>query len=142
MSNNFLINQLIDENGNIIFSLINNMGENNVEDLANFLSKDIGNKNDKPISKNQLRKFYDSFLKIYFNKSKSEEKKIQLLLLKAQAEYSSKGTPKIKRFKDIFENRVNIIISKNDDEFKNNLNAFKLHFEALVGYFPEKKIKK
>lgn len=130
------ITSLVDSSGNVLTSLISDIGNNNVKELAELLSQKSQDKNKKPIEKNQLRKFYDSFLKVYFSQSSEDAKRIQLLMLKAQAEYSERRL-KIKDFRDFFSNRIEIVVKSNDEQFKNNLNAFKLHFEALVGYFPK-----
>lgn len=130
------ITSLIDENGNVLKNLVSDMGDNNVKSLAELLSRKTDNKSKKPIEKNQLRKFYDSFLKVYNNRSSDESKKIQLLMLKAQAEYSEKRLS-ISDFKDFFSNRVELVVKSDGESFQNNLNALKLHFEALVGYFPK-----
>lgn len=130
------IEALTDNSGNVLKNLISDNGENNVKDLAELLSRKTEDKNKKPIEKNQLRKFYDMFLKIYFVQSSEDAKKIQLLMLKAQSEYSERRL-KIIDFKEFISNRINIVVKKNGEEFINNLNAFKLHFEALVGYFPK-----
>lgn len=129
------IEKFLDENGLIIKPLINDSGEKNVKELAEYLARDEGEI--KKITVNQVRKFYDTFLKIYYNKSLFEEKKIQLIILKAQVEYSVKRL-KIVNFGKFFNNRINILVKiNNEDEFQKNLDAFKLHFEALIGYFPK-----
>lgn len=130
------ITSLIDENGNVLKNLVSDMGDNNVKSLAELLSRRTDNKAKKPIEKNQLRKFYDSFLKVYNNRSSDDSKKIQLLMLKAQAEYSEKRLS-ISDFKDFFSNRIELVVKSDGETFRNNLNALKLHFEALVGYFPK-----
>lgn len=127
------IKKLVDENGIVLKNLVSDFGENNVKDLAEFL----GMRSTKPIDRNQLRKFYDSFLKIYFSNSSNDSKKIQLLMLKAQAEYSERRL-KIIDFKKFFANRIDLVVMSEDSTFKCNLEALKLHFEALVGYFPNK----
>ncbi len=130
----FDVDRLIDDNGLVLKKLISDMGENTVKDLAEKLSKD--DVQSKKITINQVRKYYDNFLKIYHNKSSIEEKKIQLIMLKAQVEYSVKRL-KIINFGKFFSNRIAIIVQSDDELFQKNLDAFKLHFEALVGYFPK-----
>jgi CRISPR type III-A-associated protein Csm2 len=124
----------LDANGLIEKSLINDTGDKNVKDLAEYLAKDEGES--KKISINQVRKFYDTFLKIYHNNSLSDEKKIQLIMLKAQVEYAVKRL-KIYNFGKFFDNRINILVKSENEIFLKNLDAFKLHFEALIGYFPK-----
>jgi len=131
----FNVNRLIDDNGLVLKGLISDMGENNVKELAESLSKDYGEQI-KKITINQVRKYYDNFLKIYHNKADIEEKKIQLIMLKAQVEYSVKRL-KFINFGEFFSNRISIIVQSDDELFQKNLDAFKLHFEALVGYFPK-----
>lgn len=122
------------KDGVIKQELISDTGQNNVKDLADFLTKKVEDKYDKPISTNQLRKFYDTFLKIYNTEQDEPAKKVQLLLLKAQVEYSVKRLY-IKRFGNFMANRINIVLKTNN--FKENLDAFKMHFEALIAYFPK-----
>jgi CRISPR type III-A-associated protein Csm2 len=130
------ITALTDENGNVLTNLVSDFGSDNVKELAELLSRKTNDKFKMPIEKNQLRKFYDSFLKIYNNKSSVDSKKIQLLMLKAQAEYSEKRL-KISDFKKFFSNRIELVVKSDSVSFTNNLHALKLHFEALVGYFPK-----
>jgi|WetSurMetagenome_2_1015567.scaffolds.fasta_scaffold535893_2 CRISPR type III-A-associated protein Csm2 len=131
----YTIDKLVDDNKNVIKELISDNGENNIKEIAEFLSKE--NYPNKAITVNQLRKYYDTFLKIYYNKSTREEKKIQLLMLKAQVEYSSKRL-KIFDFEKFFSNRISLVL-KEENDFEKTLDALKLHFEALVGYFPKTK---
>lgn len=130
------INSFFDDNGKILKNLISDEGTENVRTLAVKLSE-RGNNNDiKPIEKNQLRKFYDNFLKIYHSQTSDEAKKVQLLMLKAQAEYAERRL-KIRDFKEYISNRISLVVKQEGEHFKKNLDAFKLHFEALVGYFPK-----
>lgn len=130
----FAIDRLVDDKGLVRKELINDVGQNNVKDLADYLSRDEGDS--EKITVNQVRKFYDSFLKIYHNTSSVEEKRIQLLMLKAQVEYSVKKL-KIVNFGKFFANRISFVIQAENEDFQKNLDAFKLHFEALIGYFPK-----
>jgi len=131
--------------GTIHQSLITNNGEKNINDLIQYLIKPIKyfderkKKNiqvNKALTINQLRKFYDSFLNIYNIKANENEKKIQLLMLKANADYSAKRLV-TNRFKIVLANRIDLIVKESGEDFKKNLNAFKLHFEALVAYYPK-----
>jgi len=143
---NLEIKSFLDSNGNILQNLINNIGDNNPMECAEILTRPkIENpdpKNPKkkikdyPIEKNQIRKFYDSFLKIYNAQVDEETKKIMLLMQKAHTEYSEKRL-NITRFRIFYLNRIDIVVSKSGDEFKKNMNALKLNFEALIGYFPK-----
>jgi ribosomal protein L20 len=121
------ITALTDENGNVLTNLVSDFGSDNVKELAELLSRKTNDKFKMPI---------DSFLKIYNNKSSVDSKKIQLLMLKAQAEYSEKRL-KISDFKKFFSNRIELVVKSDSVSFTNNLHALKLHFEALVGYFPK-----
>lgn len=136
--NSITITSFFDSQGQLLKNLISDQGRENIKEIIDFLqfqNKDKLNRNEK-LNINQLRKFYDSFLKIYNTKVDETEKKIQLLMLKANAEYSAKRLH-TNRFKDFLSNRINIVVSKNGEDFKKNLNAFKLHFEALVAYYPK-----
>lgn len=126
-------------------ALITNDGEKNINNLIEYLIEPLDyfderrKKNiqlNKPLTLNQLRKFYDAFLKIYNTKSDEKEKKIQLLMLKANAEYSAKRLF-TNRFKIFLANRIDLVVKKSGKDFKKNLDAFKLHFEALVAYYPK-----
>ena len=129
--------------------LITNQDDKNIDDLIAYILEKVEIKRydqkknretskniNKPLTVNQLRKFYDSFLKIYNNTSDEKEKKVQLIMLKANAEYSAKRL-ETKRFNIFFSNRINLVVAKQGEEFKKNLNAFKLHLEALVAYYPK-----
>ncbi len=132
------------DNDQIKQNLINDNGQNNLKELIDLLIDKVEVKDKRGkfqklndgLKINQVRKFYDNFLRIYHSRISENEKKIQLLMLKSNAEYSANRL-KTKRFEIFLSNRINIVIRKNDDEFIKYLNAFKLHFEALVGYFPK-----
>ena len=131
----FEIQNFLSDSGLIDLKLISGNGKGNVKDLATFLSTDT--KDSKKINTNQLRKFYDDFINIYNNLLSYQEKKVQLIMLKAHAEYSSKRL-KCDNFNKIFQNRINVLVKfDNETDFMKNLDAFKLHFEALIGYFPK-----
>lgn len=132
------ITSFFDKNGQLLTPLITDEGTGNIRELIEYLReqiKDRTNRNEK-LNINQLRKFYDTFLKIYNTKSEEKEKKIQLLMLKANAEYSAKRL-NTNRFKEFLANRINLVISKSGEDFNKNLKALKLHFEALVAYYPK-----
>lgn len=122
------------EEGKVKPELISDIGQNNVKELAEFLTRKVEDRYDKSITTNQLRKFYDSFLKIYITEQDDSAKKIQLLLLKAQVEYAEKRLY-IKRFGKFMRNRVEVLLKA--ENFKLNLDAFKIHFESLIAYFPK-----
>jgi CRISPR type III-A-associated protein Csm2 len=109
--------------------LISDVGENNVAIIASDL------KQNSRLNSNQLRKFYDSFLRIYNANIDVNTKKIQLLMLKANAEYSA-GRLKTKPFADFLKDRINIVLNQ-DQDFDKYIKALKLHLEALVAYFPK-----
>ena len=132
------ITSFFDDKGQLLTPLITDEGEGNIRELIEYLReqiKDRNNRNEK-LNINQLRKFYDTFLKLYNTKSDEKEKKIQLLMLKANAEYSAKRL-NTNRFKEFLANRINLVIAKSGEDFNKNLKALKLHFEALVAYYPK-----
>ncbi len=132
------IKSFFDKEGNILPELISDSGNGNVKELIEFIrenNRDQNYRNEK-LNINQLRKFYDTFLKIYNTKIEEKEKKVQLIMLKANAEYSAKRLH-TNRFKDFIKNRINLVVSKTGEDFNKNLKAFKLHFEALVAYYPK-----
>lgn len=132
------ISSFFDEKGQLLSHLITDEGPGNIKEIIEYLReqiKDRNNRNEK-LNINQLRKFYDTFLKLYNTRSEEKEKKIQLLMLKANAEYSAKRL-NTNRFKEFLADRINLVVSKSGEDFIKNLNAFKLHFEALVAYYPK-----
>ncbi|HRI85841.1 MAG TPA: type III-A CRISPR-associated protein Csm2 [Ignavibacteria bacterium] len=134
---NFLkIDSLLDDNGIIRTVLINDIGDNNAKYLAEILSQKLEDKKDKQIEKNQIRKFYDNFLRIYNSNVDEGTKKVMLLMQKAHTEYSEKRL-NIRRFKIFYTSRLDSVISKNGSDFQKNLDALKLHLEAVIGYFPK-----
>jgi len=148
--NQILINDLF-EGEKIKQTLISDQGTNNVKELGKILYESCEletNETDKKgkrkrikfnsqLTNNQIRKYYDSFLKIYYSVVEPDVKKIQLLMLKANAEYSAERNGTY-RFGKFLNNRLSLVISKSGDDFQKYLDAFKLHFEALVGYYPRK----
>lgn len=139
------------EGNQIKRELISDIGEGNVKELGKILNENSEIETDEvdrrgkkkkikfnsQLTNNQIRKYYDSFLKIYYSKVDPDVKKIQLLMLKANSEYSAERNGTF-RFGTFLNNRLNIVISKPNTEFDKYLDAFKLHFEALVGYYPRK----
>lgn len=109
--------------------LINNIGDNNVQKLAGLLA-------DK-VTINQVRKHYDAFLRVYNTKNDIEQKKVQLIMLKANVIYNAKRNNQILMWLFI-DNRFNIVLARGDNDFSKYVYAMKLHFEALIGYFPKK----
>ncbi|NUN09543.1 MAG: type III-A CRISPR-associated protein Csm2 [Ignavibacteriaceae bacterium] len=138
---NIQIQSLTDSKGKVLENLISDNGTGNVKEIVEFIRSD-GYLNTKKQFKqvllhiNQLRKFYDSFLKVVNNNAEEKEKKIQLLMIKANAEYAAKRL-RTNRFKDFLSNRIDLVVKQNDTNFQNNLRALKLHFEALVAYYPK-----
>ena len=124
----YKITTFLDGNGNIHQHLISNNGKKNVGELANFLSLE-------KLTSNQARKFYDAFVKIYNQQTDENVKKIQLLVLKAQAEYSYKRKTIKERFKSFIENRLDVLVKSSN--FIKELEAFKLHFQSLIAYLPK-----
>lgn len=133
-----MISSFFDTNGQILTNLITDAGKSNIKDVIDFLNQPIKERDyrNSKLNINQLRKFYDTFLKVYNNKVEENEKKIQLLMLKANAEYSAKRL-NTNRFKEFLTNRINIVVSKSGEDFSKNLKALKLHLEALVAYYPK-----
>lgn len=136
--NTIIINTFFDSTGNLLPQLISDSGAGNIKEIIDFIrefKKESNYRNEK-LNINQLRKFYDTFLKIYNTRVDEKEKKIQLIMLKANAEYSAKRLH-TNRFKEFLTNRINLVVAKNGEDFIKYLKAFKLHFEALVAYYPK-----
>lgn len=136
--NGIMISSFFDSNGQLLTNLITDTGGGNIKEVIDFLNEPIRDRSyrNSKLNINQLRKFYDTFLKLYNTKSEEKEKKIQLLMLKANAEYSAKRL-NTNRFKEFLSNRINLVVSKYGEEFNKNLKALKLHLEALVAYYPK-----
>jgi len=132
------IKTFFDKDGNLLLQLISDSGSGNIKELIEFIREyiKVQNYRNEKLNINQLRKFYDTFLKIFNTKVDEKEKKIQLLMLKANAEYSAKRLH-TNRFREFLSNRINLVVAQNGDSFKAYLRAFKLHFEALVAYYPK-----
>ena len=132
------ITSYFDSSGQLLTNLISDQGSGNIREIIEYLREQNRDrdKRNKKLNINQLRKFYDTFLKVYNNKTEESEKKVQLLMLKANAEYSAKRL-NTNRFKVFLANRINIVVSKSGEDFIKNLKALKLHFEALVAYYPK-----
>ncbi len=136
--NSLEIKTFFDSNGNLLPQLISDNGSGNVKEIIDYIREEIRDRNNRneKLNINQLRKFYDTFLKIYNTKVDEKEKKIQLIMLKANAEYSAKRLH-TNRFKEFLSNRINLVVTQNGENFNKYLKAFKLHFEALVAYYPK-----
>lgn len=136
--NTLEIKTFFDSNGNLLPELISDSGNGNIKELIEKIREYIKRQDyrNERLNINQLRKFYDTFLKIYNNKVDEKEKKIQLIMLKANAEYSAKRLH-TNRFKEFLSNRINLVVAQNGEAFEKFLKAFKLHFEALVAYYPK-----
>jgi len=141
-----VIADFFDNDGKLLTPLISDEGKNNLKQLIYLLTEQVriqDNRNPRKKIKindslkgNQLRKFYDSFNRIYNSKIDEDQKKVQLLMLKSNGEYSANRL-KIKRFEIFLSNRINIVLKKSGKDFERYIEALKLHFEALVGYFPK-----
>lgn len=145
-SEDYKINTFFSNETEMIDSaLISNIGEKNITHLIEYLTQEVKKYDErkrkevfvnKELSNNQLRKYYDNFLKIYNTKVDEKEKKIQLIMLKANSEYSAKRLT-TNRFKEFLSNRINLVVAQKGNAFDKFLKAFKLHFEALVAYYPK-----
>lgn len=137
-------NGFFDSKNQIRRELINNEGTNNLKEVIDVLTSTdeygrsaSGKKlENKPLNINQLRKFYDSFLRIFNAKTEVANKKVQLLMLKANAEYSANRLGNY-YFNYFLQQRIDVVIKQPEEKFNDNLRALKLHLEALVGYFPK-----
>lgn len=115
----------------------------NVKDIGEILSEpgikpfDGEAKKDKALSITQVRNFYLDFQHIIDQVGDFKQKKISLLMLKANIEYSARRN-KLRRFAVMMHNRINIVLRSNEVDFNKNLNAFHKNFEAFVAYFPKK----
>jgi len=147
LKSKIIIEDFFDSEGNIKIELLNDTGNNNVKETAYILSEKIEDPSARDRRKsvlssdlkiNQVRKFYDAFLNVFNSKKiPMNEKKVKLLMLKSNAEYSANRL-KVSTLEMFIKNRLDLVLlQKSEKDFNNYLNAFKLHFEALVGYFPK-----
>ncbi|MCC6548473.1 MAG: type III-A CRISPR-associated protein Csm2 [Ignavibacteriaceae bacterium] len=132
----YSIEGFFDSRNVIRTELICDMGDNNVKDLAVRLANGDVAAGDKKLKVNQLRKFYDSYVRIIRADIPEDQMKVQLLMFSANAQYSGDRL-KLRLFKLFIKQRVGFVIQSSDDLFKKACDAFKLHFEALVAYFPK-----
>lgn len=137
------INSLL-EKGSIPSHLISNISydkKKSVDCLGKILAKKgrkkfPGEKKaDNALTITQVRNFYHSFQQIYDRKLETREAKISLLMLKANIEYTARRKC-LRRFAIMMHSRIDILVKCDDADFSANLEAFKLHFEAFVAYFP------
>ena len=120
--NEILIDDFFNEGKQLIKEMIYNEGNINVMNLGILLNtKEVNPQNNKDIINETLT----------IN---------QILMLKANSEYSAERL-KTKRFALFMHNRINMVVKRKED-FQKYLDAFKLHFEALVGYYPRDKKEK
>lgn len=128
--------ELLNKDGSINESLLGQGAIDTVESLMK--SKKENNKvTEAPVSSNNLRKFYDQFLKIYDSRAGLHEKRVMLLMMKAHTHYSVKRLKYVQLDNFIKDRIDNVLSSTTEDDFKKRLKAFKLNFEAVVGYFKD-----
>ena len=135
----FVIDGFFSEDGTIHFHLISDLDDGkhkNVQEIGKLLSE--RGQGDAPLTITQLRKFYYKFQQIFEQNLDDNQKKISLLMLKANFEYSSKRM-KVHRFARMMKNRIDIVVKSSDKEFKMNIEALNRNFEALVAYYPTAK---
>lgn len=147
LDSEYLIIQDFFKNDSIHYYLISDLPDGNhknVEEVGVYLSSNgrlvipAGKTfNDKPLSINQLRKYYYKFQQIFEQKVDNNQKRISLLMLKANIEYSAKRLD-IRRFAILMHNRIDLVVKSPEAEFIKNLEAFNRNFEALVAYYPTK----
>ncbi len=131
--------KLVDNEGRVLESLIGESALKQAEELQERSKNKEGREFRKGVSSNNLRKFYDQFLKIYDSRVDSGSKRVMLLMMKAHIHYSS-GRLNYRKFNQFISERIDAVLSsQTDKDFANLLKAFKLNFEAVVGYFPKSK---
>lgn len=133
----YSIEGFFEDKGVVRSELICDIGKNNVKELALRLARGDENANDKPLKVNQLRKFYDSYVRIIRANIPDDEKKVQLLMFSANARYSG-NSMRLKLLRLFIEQRIKYVLQAPESQFNKTCEAFKLHFEALVAYFPKK----
>jgi CRISPR type III-A-associated protein Csm2 len=138
----FSINGFFETDGQIKAPLISDTGRGNVRQLADRLAAGKKDAGDAALNPHQLRKFYDAFSLLEsvhrMNRSKTAENeaKVQLLMLKANAHYAGQRL-KTRLFNLFIEERISLVLNANGDQFNESMKVFKLHFGALVAYFPK-----
>lgn len=98
------------------------------------------NKDDKlvedALSSNQLRNFYNEFLRIRDLPSDDKTKIVQIKLLEAKVKYKKTNSPK--EMKQIFVDFITALVNQIGDSIEKFNNSC-LIMEAIVGFFPKKK---
>lgn len=126
--------KLINEDGSVREELLSKEADEVVE----LISKNVKQNNrtlEAGVTSNNLRKFYDQFLKIYNSQTDYKSKRIMLLIMKAHTHYSVKRLKYIQFDKFISERIDEVLNSNSELIFNQKLKAFKLNFEVVVGYF-------
>ncbi len=138
----FSIKGFFEANGQIKAPLISDTGTGNVKQLADRLAAGKKEAGDAALNPHQLRRFYDAFVLIEsvhrMNRSKTAENetKVQLLMLKANAHYAGQRL-KTRMFNLFMEERISLVLNAKGVQFNESMRVFKLHFGALVAYFPK-----
>lgn len=138
----FSIQGFFESDGQIKAPLISDTGTGNVKKLADRLAAGRKDAGDAVLNPHQLRRFYDAFSLIEsvhkMNKSKTAENetKVQLLMLKANAHYAGQRL-KTRMFNLFMEERISLVLKAKGKEFNESMRVFKMHFGALVAYFPK-----
>jgi len=100
----------------------------------------IGNRTDKMVenalSSNQLRNFYNEFLRIRDLPSDDKSKLVQIKLLEAKVKY--KKTNSSRDMKQIFVDLITALIKQIGNSIERFENSC-LIMEAIVGFFPKNK---
>lgn len=126
---------------NYFISNLDNENHKSVKVLGEILSKKgikpfAGEKKaDDALTITQVRNFYHYFQQIYDRKLEPKQTKIALLMMKSNIEYTARRKH-LRRFATMMHSRIEILVKSDDAVFNANLEAFKLHFEAFVAYFP------
>lgn len=130
--------KLVNEDGSVYEKLLSDEALESVELISKKKKESRNGKEvtvEDAVTSNNLRKFYDQFLKIYDSKADHKTKRIMLLILKAHTHYSVRRL-KYVQFNKFISDRIDAVLSSNDEkDFNNKLKAFKLNFEVVVGYF-------
>jgi CRISPR type III-A-associated protein Csm2 len=130
--------KLVNEDGTVYENLLSDDALKSVEIISKKKTENRDGREvtvEDAVTSNNLRKFYDQFLKIYDSKADYKAKRIMLLIMKAHTHYSVRRL-KYVQFNNFISERIDAVLSSsNENDFNNKLKAFKLNFEVVVGYF-------
>ncbi len=127
--------EFFEEDGSVKLKWVYNSAEKFSNDLSKFVKKQRWN-DERPLSSNQLRNFYNEFLRIRDLPSDDKSKLVQIKLLVAKVKYKKTNSPR--DMKQIFVDFITELVEQIGDSIEKFNNSC-LIMEAVVGFFPKNK---